>query len=66
MALSNETLKSMIRDYGGFNLSDEELDKVRPELDFYMEEVKKLEGLDLSGGFSSRLIRLDQGVDDHA
>ncbi len=66
MALSNETLKAMIRDYGGFDLSDEELDKVRPELEFYMEELKKLEGLDLSGGFSSRLIRLDQGVERHA
>ncbi len=66
MALSNETLKAMIRDYGGFDLSDEELEKVRPELEFYMEELKKLEGLDLSGGFSSRLIRLDQGVERHA
>ncbi len=66
MALSNETLKAMIRDYGGFNLSDEELDKVRPELELYMEELKKLDGLDLSGGFSSRLIRLDQGVEGHA
>lgn len=65
MALSNETLKAMIRDYGGFQLSDEELDKVRPELEFYLEELKKLEGLDLSGGFSSRLIRLEQGVEDH-
>ncbi len=66
MAVSNETLKAMIRDYGGFDLSDEELDKIRPELEFYMEELKKLEGLDLSGGFSSRLIRLDQGVERHA
>ncbi len=65
MAPSNETLKAMIRDYGGFDLSDEELDEVRPELEFYMEELKKLEGLDLSGGFSSRLIRLDQGVERH-
>ncbi len=66
MAISNETLKAMIRDYGGFALSDEELDKVRPELEFYMEELAKLEGLDLSGGFSSRLINLDQGVEGHA
>ncbi len=65
MAVSNETLKAMIRDYGGFELSDEELDKVRPELEFYMEELKNLEGLDLSGGFSSRLILLDQGVESH-
>ena len=56
----------MIRDYGGFDLSDEELDKVRPELEYYMEELEKLNGLDLSGGFSSRLINLDKGVEGHA
>ena len=31
MSLSNETLKAMIRDYNGLELSDEELELVRPE-----------------------------------
>ena len=61
MAVSDETLKAIIRDYGGFDLSDEELALVRPELDYYMDELKKLEELDLSDVFSSRLIRLDEG-----
>ena len=58
MSISNETLKAMIRDFNGFELSDEELELVRPELDYYLDELKKLEGLDLSDAFSSRLLRL--------
>ena len=60
MAVQDETLKAMIRDYNGFELSDEELDLIRPELEFYLDELKKLEELDLSDVFSSRLLRLPQ------
>ena len=42
MSISNETLKAMIRDYNGLELSDEELDLVRPELESYFAELKKL------------------------
>ena len=58
MSISNETLKAMIRDFNGFELSDEELELIRPELDYYLDELKKLEDLDLSDAFSSRLLRL--------
>ena len=58
MSISDETLKGMIRDYNGFELSDEELELVRPELEFYLDELNKLEELDLSNLFSSRLLRL--------
>ena len=58
MSISNETLKAMIRDYNGLELSDEELDLVRPELESYFAELKKLEDLDLSGIFSGRLMKL--------
>ena len=58
VSISDETLKAMIRDYDGFELSDEELELVRPELEFYLHELKKLEDLDLSGVFSSRLLHL--------
>ena len=58
MSISDETLKGMIRDYNGFELSDEELEFVRPELEFYLDELNKLEELDLSNLFSSRLLRL--------
>ena len=61
MPIPNETLKAMIRDYNGLDLSDEELDLVRPELYIYFEELKKLESLDLSDSFSGRLMQLPEG-----
>ena len=58
MPITNETLKAMIRDYNGLELSDEELELVRPELENYFAELKKLEDLDLSDAFSGRLMNL--------
>ncbi len=58
--ITNETLKAMIRDYDGLELSDEELELVRPELESYLAELKKLEDLDLSDVFSGRLMRLPE------
>ena len=58
MSIANETLKAMIQDFNGFDLSDEELELVRPELEYYLDELKKLEELDLSTVFSSRLLHL--------
>jgi hypothetical protein len=55
MSIANETLKAMIRDYNGLELSDDELELVRPELESYFAELKKLEDLDLSAVFSARL-----------
>jgi hypothetical protein len=61
MALSIELLKAMIRDYHGVSLSDEELERVRPELEQYLVEVEKLRELDLSTVLSARLLRADEG-----
>ena len=61
MAIEIETLKAMIRDYGGFEISDEELEIVRPALDNYLAEVQKLDDLDLSGVMSARLLRAQEG-----
>ena len=58
MSIPNETLKAMIRDYNGLELSDDELELVRPELDIYLSELKGLESLDLSNLFSGRLMQL--------
>lgn len=58
MAVSKETLRAIIRDYGGFELSDEEFELIRPELESYLVEAKKMGELELSGVFSSRLMRL--------
>jgi hypothetical protein len=61
MTITTETLKAMIRDYKGFELSDEELELVRPELESYLAEVELLKELDLSGLMSSRLLRAKEG-----
>lgn len=58
MSIPNETLKAMIRDYNGLELSDEELELVRPELESYFVELKKLEDLDLSDVLSGRLLKI--------
>jgi hypothetical protein len=50
----------MIRDYNGIELSDEELELVRPELESYFAELKKLEDLDLSDVFSGRLMHIPE------
>ena len=60
MPITNETLKAMIRDYDGLELSDEELELVRPEFESYRAELKKLEDLDLADVFSGRLMRLPE------
>ena len=60
LSISAETLKAMIRDFNGLELSDDELELVRPELDYYLDELKKLDALDLSDAFSSRLLRFPE------
>ena len=61
MPIEKETLKAMIRDYHGFEMSDAELALIRPELDAYISEVEKLRGLALSGIMSGRLLSADEG-----
>ena len=61
MAISQETLRAMIRDYGGIELSDEEMALVLPEIETYLEEVDVLRELDLSKVMSSRLLRAQEG-----
>lgn len=57
MSFDSDTLKALIRDYQGFELSDEELEFIRPELDIYLAEVERLKDLDLSDVMSARLLR---------
>jgi len=61
MAITNETLKAIIRDYHGFELDDKELDLIRPELDSYMAAVESLRDLDLSEVMSGRLLSASEG-----
>jgi hypothetical protein len=61
MTLSITTLKAMMRDYRGFELSDEELERVRPELESYLAEAERLRELDLANVMSARLLHADEG-----
>ena len=65
LPVSKETLKAMIREYGGIPLSDEELDLVTPEVESYLKEVGQLRDLDLSAVMSGRLMRADEGGEDN-
>ena len=61
MPISNETLKAMIRDFNGFEMTDAELELIRPEIDNYMAAVDSLRDLDLSNVMSGRLLKVDEG-----
>ena len=61
MAITKDTLKAMIREFHGMELSDEELDIVAPALDSYLAEVENLRELDLSDVMSGRIQRAQEG-----
>ncbi len=61
MAITKDTLKAMIREFHGMELSDEELDIVAPALDSYLAEVENLRELDLSEVMSGRILRAQEG-----
>ncbi len=61
MAITKDTLKAMIREFHGMELSDEELEIVAPALDSYLAEVENLRELDLSGIMSGRILRAQEG-----
>lgn len=61
MTIPNETLQAMIQAFHGFELTAEELERVRPELDNYVREIENLRDLDLADVMSARLIRAQEG-----
>ena len=61
MSIPAETLKAMVRDYHGFELSDAEIELIMPELDSYLAELENLRDLDLSAVMSGRLLKADDG-----
>ncbi len=66
MGISKETMQAIIREYGGFDLSDEELDLVQPEVDGYLEAMAGVADLDLADVMSSRLLRAAEGGTEDA
>ncbi len=61
MAITKDTLKAMIREFHGIELSDEELEIVAPALDSYLAEVENLRELDLSDVMSGRIQHAQEG-----
>ena len=61
MAINPDTLRAMIREFHGLEVSDEEFELLRPTLEGYLAEVEKLKDLDLSNVMSSRLLRAQEG-----
>ena len=61
MVITKDTLRAMIREFHGMELSDEELDIVAPALDSYLAEVENLRELDLSDVMSGRIQRAQEG-----
>ena len=66
MPISDETLNRIIAEYGGFEMSPEELELVKPELESYLAELQNLRDLDLSDVMSSRLLRPADGGESDA
>ena len=66
MPISHETLKAIIREFHGFDLSEAELGMIRPEIDNYLAAVESMDGLDLSNVMSGRLLKVDEGNADDA
>jgi hypothetical protein len=66
MSVSDETLQAIIREYNGFELSAAELELVRPEIDYYMEQLATLDDLDLSATLSGRLLRMPTADETNA
>ena len=61
MAIPDAKMEAIIRDYHGFEMSDEESELIRPALDNYLAEAENLRDLDLSDVVSSRLLRASEG-----
>ncbi len=61
MTITKETLQSMIREFQGIELSDDELEIIAPALEGYLAEVENLRELDLSDVMSGRVLRAQEG-----
>ena len=59
MSTSKEDLVRMLREIGGPELSDAELEQLLPHVQFYQEQSEKLRQLDLRNVLSARLMRAD-------
>ncbi len=61
MSISKKTLRTMIRDLNLIELSEEELDRILPDLESYLASMEKLYTLDLTKVPSARQLRAQEG-----
>lgn len=61
MSVTRETLRRMLEELGGLEMTDEELARVAPHVQNYVEQAAKLKELDLSDVPSARLLRAEEG-----
>ncbi len=61
MAISKETLRAMIRDLNLIELSEDELDRVLPDVEAYLASMEKLHTLDLTKVPSARQLHAQEG-----
>ena len=66
MAVTKGTLRAILGEFGGLEMSDEELDKALPFVEAHLARVEKLGGLDLSKVLASRLLRAQEGESKNA
>ena len=62
MEVSKETLRAMLSELGGLEMTDEELAKAVPLVQAYVDRMAKLKELDLSTVMSARLLRAKEGA----
>ncbi len=66
MGVSKETLRQMIRDMGGPELSDEGLEQVMAQIELNQAQSARLRELDLATVFPARLMKTDPYSDSEA
>jgi hypothetical protein len=61
MAISVDTLRAVLNEYGGVEMSDEELAQVAPIVQAFVAEFSRLRELDLTDTYSALQLRADDG-----
>jgi len=61
MTISPDTLRAILREYGGIPMSDEEIEKVAPAVSAFVAEFSRLQDLDLTDVYSALQLRAEDG-----
>ena len=62
MPVTKETLRNILREFGGLEMTDEELTEAVPTVQAYVDRLAKVKDLDLSKVMSARLLRAKEGA----